>query len=92
MVDGPGREAAVGQPGTELGAVIAAQHAVASLEVVGQQVCVPQIVLQPCQGFCLASLEAVHCLKRTCRAFGRVTCEFWQLRRDVEAVEAREAG
>ena len=62
MVDGSGGQAAVRQPGTELGAVVAAQHAIASLEVVGQQVCVPQVVLQPCQGLRLAPLEAVHCL------------------------------
>lgn len=76
MVDGPGRQAAMGQPGTELGAVVPAQHAVARLEVVGQQIGVPQVVLQPCQGFGLAPLEAVHCLKKTSRAFGRVTGKF----------------
>ena len=62
VVDGSGRQAAMGQPGAELGAVIAAQHPIAHLEVGCHQVCVPQVVLEPCKRFCFASFEAVHCL------------------------------
>ena len=38
VVDGSGRQAAMGQPGAELGAVVAAQHSIASLEVGGYEV------------------------------------------------------
>ncbi len=51
------------KPGAKLGAVVPSQHAVPGLEVVGQQVCVPEVVLEPCQSFCFTSLEAMHSLQ-----------------------------
>ena len=51
------------KPGAELGAVVPAQHAISGLEVSSQQVCVPKVVFEPCQGFCFTSLEAMHSLQ-----------------------------
>ena len=48
MVYSPGRQVAVSKPGAELGAIVPTQHAISGLEVAGQQVCVPKVILEPC--------------------------------------------
>ncbi len=63
MVYSPGRQIAVRKPGAELGAVVPSQHAVSGLEIFGQQVCVPEVVLEPSQSLCFTSLEAMYSLQ-----------------------------
>ncbi len=50
------------QPGREFCGVISPKHAIASVEVAGHGTCVPGVVLEPSQGFLLATLERECCL------------------------------
>ena len=65
VVDGPGGQAAMREPGREFGGVVRAEHAIAGVEVAGHRTRVPGVVLQPPQCLLLASLEGVRRLRST---------------------------
>ena len=74
MVDGSGREAAMSQPGAELGAVVASQHSIASVEIGCEEVGIPEVVLEPGKGLCLTSCEAMHSLHHNCCSVNLDSC------------------
>jgi len=49
LIDFARRDAAVGKPRRELGGVVAAKHTVTDVEIISDQIRVPQVELQPSQ-------------------------------------------